>query len=75
MALDKHVEAFMVHMIPLLTIEIHPAREAQIALLIAEEIKIPTKYSDFSNMFLEEKASILLEATELNQHAIELQEG
>ena len=54
---------------------IYPAREAQIASLVAEEVKIPTEYSDFSDVFSEEKASILPEATELNQHAIELQEG
>ena len=54
---------------------IHPAREAQIALLIVKKVKIPTKYSDFSDVFLKEKVSILLEATKLNQHAIELQEG
>ena len=54
---------------------IHPAREAQIALLVAKEFKITTKYSDFSNVFLEEKASILPEATEMNQHAIKLQKG
>ena len=54
---------------------IHPAKEAQMALLVAEEVKISTKYSDFSDVFLEEKASILPEATELNQHVIELQKG
>ena len=54
---------------------IHPAREAQIASLVAEEVKIPTEYSDFSDVFSEEKASILPEVTELNQHVIELQEG
>ena len=65
----------MVHVTSLLTMAIHPAREAQIALLVAKEVKIPTKYSDFSDIFLEEKASILLEITELNQYAIELQES
>ena len=44
-------------------------------MLVAKEVKIPTEYSDFSDVFSEEKASILPEATELNQHAIELQEG
>ena len=73
--LDEHVEAFVVHVTSLSTMPIYPAREAQIASLVAEEVKIPTEYSDFSNVFLEEKASILPEATELNQHAIELQEG
>ena len=54
---------------------IHPARKAQIALLVAKEVKIPTEYSDFSDVFLEKKASILPEVTKLNQYAIELQEG
>ena len=72
--LDKHVEAFVVHVTSLSTMAIHPAREAQIALLVAEEVKIPTEYSDFSDVFSEKKASILPEVTELNQHAIELQE-
>ena len=53
---------------------IYPAREAQITLLFTRKIKIPTKYSDFLDVFLEEKASILLEITEVNQHAIKLQE-
>ena len=59
-------------MTSLSTMAIHPARKAQIALLVAKEVKILTKYSDFSNVFLEEKALILLETTELNQQAIEL---
>ena len=54
---------------------IHLAKEAQIALLVAEEVKIPIKYSDFSDMFLEDKALILPKAIKLNQHAIKLQEG
>ena len=45
------------------------------ASLIAEKLQIPSEYSDFSNIFLEEKASILPEAIELNLHAIKLQEG
>ena len=73
--LDEHVEAFVVHVTSLSTMPIYPAREAQIASLVAEEVKIPTEYSDFSDVFLEEKASILPEATEMNQHAIKLQEG
>ena len=54
---------------------IHPAREAQIALLVTEKVQILSEYSDFSDVFFEEKASILSEANELNQHAIELQKG
>ena len=73
--LDEHVEAFVMHVISLSTMPIYPAREAQIASLVIEEVQIPSEYSDFSDVFSEERASILPEATELNQHAIELQEG
>ena len=55
------------------TMAIQPAREAQRTLLVAEVVKIPTKYSDFSDIFLEKKALILSKVTKLNQHAIELQ--
>ena len=72
--LDKHVEIFVMHVIFLLTMAIYLARKAQIALLIAKKGKIATKYSDFSDIFLEKKALILPEATKLNQHAIKLQE-
>ena len=54
---------------------IYLARKAQIALLIAKKVKISTKYSDFLDVFSEEKALILPKATELNEHAIELQKG
>ena len=76
-ALDKHVEVFVVHVtsLSLNSMSIHPAREAQIASLIAKEVKIPIEYSDFSDVFLEKKASILPKAIKLNQHAIKLQEG
>ena len=63
------------HVTSLSTMTIHPAKEAQIALLVAKEVKILTEYSDFSDVFLEERALILSEATKLNQHAIELQKS
>ena len=66
-ALNKHVEVFVMYMTFLSMMAIHLARETQIVLQVTEEVKIPTKYSDFSDIFLEEKASILLEATDLNQ--------
>ena len=74
---DENVEAFVVQVtsLNLNSISIHPAQEAQIALLVIEEIKIPTKYSDFSDVFSKEKALILPKITKLNQHAIELQKG
>ena len=73
--MDEHVEAFVVHVTFLSTMATHPARKAQIASLIAEEVKIPTNYSDFSDVFSEEKVLVLPEIIDLNQHAIELQKG
>ena len=51
---------------------IQPTRKAQIALLVAKKVKIPTKYSDFSDVFSKKKAFILLETTKMNKYAIEL---
>ena len=45
---------------------IHPAQKAQITLLAIEEVKILTKYSDFSDVFLEEKVLILSKVINLN---------
>ena len=74
-ALDEHVKAFVMHVTSLSTMAIHSAKKAQIALLIVKKFKIPTKYSNFSDIFLKEKALILPEVTKLNQYAIKLQEG
>ena len=77
MALDENVEAFVVYVtsFSLNSMLIDPAQEAQIALLVAEKVKILTKYSDFSDVFLKAKALILPEITKLNQHIIKVQEG
>ena len=70
-ALNEKSETFVVHIASLnLVPRIHPDREAQIAFLLTEDIKIPDEYSDFTNVFLEEKVLVLLECTELNKHAI-----
>ena len=53
---------------------IHLGKEAKIALLIAEKVKTLTNYLDFSDIFSKAKVLVLSEITELNQHAIELQE-
>ena len=78
-ALDPNKEAFVVH-VATVTAEpmiIHPAREAQIALLKANEapVTIPVEYSDFSDVFSEKSAAELPEHTEINTHAIDLEEG
>ena len=56
----------MVHVIFPLTMAIHPAKKAQIALLVTKEIKILTEYSDFSDIFLKKKALILPKVTKMN---------
>ena len=45
----------MVHMTSFSTMAIYPAREAQIALLVTKKVKIPTEYSDFSDVFSKKK--------------------
>ena len=76
---NENVEAFVVHVTSISLskpkMSIHPARKAQIASLIAKEVKILTKYSDFADVFSEKKALVLPERTDLNEHAIELEDG
>ena len=76
MALDEKSESFVVHIVSLnLASGIYPDRTTQIVSLLTEKVKILNKYSNFANVFLEEKALVLSERTEFNQHAIELEEG
>ena len=77
-ALDENSETFVVHVASLNLAPapgIHPDRAAQIASLLTEEVKIPDEYSDFTDVFSEEKALVLPERTELNEHAIDLEDG
>ena len=55
-------------------LEIYPDREAQIAFLLIEEVKILEKYSDFTNIFSEEKALVLPEHIKLNEYTIDLED-
>ena len=68
--LNKNVKAFVMHetsfSLSKPTMSIHPAKEAQIVSLIAKKVKIPAKYSDFADVFLEEKDLVLPEITDLN---------
>ena len=48
------------------------AKKAWITSLIAKVVQILIKYLDFSKVFLEKKASILLKITKLNQYIIKL---
>ena len=54
---------------------IHPAKEAQLALLLAKKVTVSTKYSDFANVFLEKLANIFSKRTRANKHAIKLEKG
>ena len=71
---DKNIEAFVMYVISLslISMPIHPAQEAQIALLVIEKVQIPFKYSVFSDVFLKEKALVLPMVIDWNQHAIKL---
>ena len=69
--LKENIEAFVVHVSSLKSrITIDQARKAQIALLLAKKVTIPTKYSDFADVFLEKSANVFLEQTRVNEHAI-----
>ena len=74
--LDKNVEAFMMHVSSLgLWMTIHLARKAQLVLLLAKKITVPTNYSDFADVFSEKSANILPKRLRANEHAIELKKG
>ena len=57
--------------------KVHPDREVQIVILIADEafVTILAEYSDFEDVFSKESAAVLPEHTEINTHAIDLEEG
>ena len=56
---------------------IHPLQKAQIAALKQNEAftKVSNKYFDFADIFSEKKALMLPEQTDLNKHAIELEDS
>ena len=75
-ALNEKSETFVVHVASFnLTLGIHLDRAAQIASLLTEEVRIPNEYSDFANVFSEEKVLVLPECTKLNEHIINLEDG
>ena len=75
-ALNGNIEAFVMHISFLGSrLTIHPAREAQIALLLAKKVIISDEYSDFAVVFLEKLANLRLEQTKINKHAIKLEDG
>ena len=72
--LDKNVKAFVVHVSSLRSkISIHPAREAQLALLLTKEVTVPNEYLDFADVFSENSANVLPKRTGANEHIIKLE--
>ena len=74
--LDENVKAFVMHVSSLgLRMTICPAKKAQLALLLAVEVIMPTEYLNFADVFLEKSANVLPKRTGANEHAIELEKG
>ena len=69
---DENVKVFVMYIISLKLnlMPIHRAWETQITLLVIEKVQISSKYLNFSDVFLEEKAFILPKAAKikLTQH-------
>ena len=82
-ALDPEHETYVVHVASLssaplvASLDVHPFRRPQISGLIAEEAptKVSTAYSDFADVFSPDLATELPKHTEINTHAIDLEEG
>ena len=53
---------------------IYLAQKAQIALLLIKKITVLANYANFTKVFLKKLAKILLEQTNINEHAIKLKE-
>ena len=76
-ALDENIKAFVVHVSSLSLgskMTIHRARKAQITLLLAEEVTVLAKYSDFADVFSKESAEVLPEYTKIIEHTIKLED-
>ena len=65
---------FVVYMAALSMVDsnIHPFWHTQIALLKAEEVTIPSKYADYTNIFSSNFATKLPKYTRINDHLINL---
>ena len=81
-ALNPEYETYVVHIAslsftPLVALNVYPSRRPQISSLIAEEAltKVPTKYSDFADVFSPDLASKLPKHTGINNYAKELVDG
>lgn len=76
--LDPEQETFVIHIATLFKpIKAHTNWEVQITALIANKAltTILAEYSDFEHMFSKKSIAVLLEYTEINTHAIDLEES
>ena len=77
-ALNENIEVFVVYVSSLSLgskMSIYPAWEAQITSLIAKEVTVRAKYSDFADLFSKESAEVLLKCTGIKKHAIKLEDS
>lgn len=74
--LDKNIKVFVVYVaLPISKILIYPTWEAQIALLVIKEVAIPTKYSNYADIFLKKLAVEFPEYFDINEYLINLELG
>ena len=73
-ALNKNNETFVVYMAALSIVDsnVYPSWHAQIALLEAKKVTIPSKYADYTNVFSPNSTAELPEHTGINDHPIHL---
>ena len=72
-ALNEEDETFVVHMAALnINSNVHASRQAQISLLDVEEVAIPFKYADYTDVFSPDSAAELPEHTSINNYPINL---
>ena len=79
MVLDADNKTFVVHVAIREQEEMpmHSKRQAHVGVLLFDKTptEVSAKYSDYSNVFSVENKAELLEHTEMNDHAIELEES
>ena len=77
-ALDKNVEAFVMH-VSFLSLRskmtIHPAWEAQIMLLLIKKVTVPAEYLNFADIFSKKSVEVLPERIGINKHTIKLEDS
>ena len=81
-ALDPEHETYIIYIAslcsnPLASLDVHPFREPQISALIAKKAptKVSAKYLNFADVLSPDLATELPKHTEINTHAIDLEEG